>query len=718
MTPLPRDSEAFRVIQYQLQQQLDAVRVKVFEAFDVSSITQSELFSHYCQSITPINVVHAFIPTCDLQQPISDIASRGVKVNPKRGLRFRSDKVIVDRDKEVVEVVHCLVALGNVLNYQNFEVDLEQKEFIKGDPTCDDLLPQFDSLCVSHTNEYVIFNPNQIRTLHIIRCHGGELLENTYEISETCDLCQTERANCFCENCRARLCEECDNKSHSANKLLQTHTRIPIDHAKPLMEVCPCHPNSHDIRWCPECQLPVCYECKMSGHHSRGVNIHHQLIPLKDAYFQALNAGTNENRIYIRRRHILADRMRDADKRMDDVILNSKTLEARIMKIAQEAIRSLHEQAAQRCLIINSTKTEIQRKMDEVEAKSKFIQQHMKFSSPINLIRAMDAHDKVVNELRPENDLPRQLAIEGDLALTGTLLVKSKAETILPQNMRNRDVYFDERNVRNVEFPSTTFDPNLTSTDYSTTSKKSGDMSQYTENSYYSTDQSDTSCSKSHTSSGIAKQHLKGKENLIRVMTLTQMALHKEQKLREQSKDIDFIPFEGSNIIRNRDIARKLYMCFPFKVLPRTHMLFSTDRDGRSIQVMHQNINNKGITCVLIKKGEYIFGGFAACKWNTDCKPFGQGTSCFLFSLNRDVFVPYRPRIADACFLYAEPSKMTFGLKDIVLQDNFEHCVARIEQSYGIGLPEKSLEARTFFCGEETFRADIVEVWGFFTVNE
>ena len=723
LPPLPPESEAFRVIQYQLQQQLDAVRVRIIEAFDITSITQSQLFAQYCQTINPVNVVHAFIPTSELEQPISDLAARGVRVNPKRGLKFRADRIVIDKSKQVGECVHCLVALGNTQNYMDMTSDYETKEFIKVPPTVDNLNPEYNSLCVSNDKQYVIFNPDQIRTLQFIRFTAGEMLENKPEISDVCDLCQKQKAVCWCTNCSARLCADCDHESHETNRLLKGHQRIPLDEAKPLMEMCPFHPGVRVDHYCPTCQLPVCIECKMSGFHSRGAQANHTLIPLKDAYAAAMKAGFAESKVYIRRRHILEEKMRDADKRYKDVIANAKSLEARIMKIAQEAIASLHEQTAERTLIIQSTRTEIQRKLDEVNNKSAFIREHLEYSSPLSTIRALTIHDKVLNELKPDNDLPRPLAVEGDLALTGILQVKPKQETIMPVGVRNRDVYFDERNVRNVDYPSTTFD-GLSSTTFDTTQSSVMDSQlvnqrnakvrnlHVPESTYTTNESSGTTID----TQGKPKVDPDSK-SLIRVITLTQMAYRHDQKLTEAGVKLDFFPFEGSNIIKNDEIAHKLYMCLPFKSQPATHLLYSTERDQRSIRAMHQCIDNVGITVVIIKKGNYVFGGFAAAKWNSDAQPFGDKSSSFLFSLNRDLFIPYRPRVEDACYLYATPDMLTFGKYDIVLAGDFNMCTAQIEKSYGIGLPEGSKEARFFFLPEKQFAADIVEVWGFFTVD-
>jgi hypothetical protein len=120
----------------------------------------------------------------------------------------------------------------------------------------------------------------------------------------------------------------------------------------------------------------------------------------------------------------------------------------------------------------------------------------------------------------------------------------------------------------------------------------------------------------------------------------------------------------------------------------------------------------------LIKKGEFVFGGSAAVKWRNDGLPFGDGRSSFLFSLSQDAVIPFKARVNDACHLYATEDTLTFGKYDLILADDFDGCSAVLESSYGIGFRPGSAEAQTFLAGEPGFRADEVEVWGFFTVEQ
>ena len=202
----------------------------------------------------------------------------------------------------------------------------------------------------------------------------------------------------------------------------------------------------------------------------------------------------------------------------------------------------------------------------------------------------------------------------------------------------------------------------------------------------------------------------------MEIASLTEIAKRKAEKNAERGMELSFQPFQGSAILTGT-MASTLYLCFPFKALPQTHLLFSSERDGRSIAKMHELIDDIGITAILVKVGSHVFGGFAAAKWINNGEPFGEKSSCFLFSVTRDAFIPYRPRVEDACHLFATHDTLTFGRYDLCLANDFDECSAIIENSYGVGFKHGGNEAKTFLAGAATFSADVVEVWGFFTIQ-
>jgi hypothetical protein len=168
--------------------------------------------------------------------------------------------------------------------------------------------------------------------------------------------------------------------------------------------------------------------------------------------------------------------------------------------------------------------------------------------------------------------------------------------------------------------------------------------------------------------------------------------------------------------VTDPDFQALFYRVFPFKGQPQPHLLFATGRDGRSIEKLHTLVDGIGITVIIVEVGENKFGGFAASKWNSTGEPFGAEGCSFLFSINKDAIIPYKP--AEGAYqLLATPDSLAFGKTDLVLAGNFDECSSQIEGSYGIGLPPGEEDAKTYLAGAEKFVADQVEVWGFYTVD-
>ncbi|EAY08428.1 B-box zinc finger family protein [Trichomonas vaginalis G3] len=681
LPPLDIYSQDFQYVKYLIQKQLDAPRLKIIECLDAASVSAANSFAEFCESLEDKNIVHVFMPLDSLMQPLSDIVTRGVRVNPRKGFKLNVDRILLpDRAAEEITLIHCLVALGMPQNWQHVAAELQDYSFDTSIPTGDAILDGFQSICTNpKQHEYYIFNPNQIRTLHVIKITGGKDLEKVAETSSLCDLCHKREADVYCANCKVKLCNQCDEDAHGHNPVLQSHERIPYSDAITSMECCPFHPKNRVEHICLECGLPVCFQCKLAGNHSQGAAAKHELVPIKDAYHQALLYSNENDRDYNRRRRLIKRKLADADQRLKDVAENTKNLEQTIMKLAREAIENLKQKAGEKALRIRSNQVELQRKLDELEENAAFIETHRDLSNPATFIQALQQHQTITRtELKNDDDLPSDLWVQGDLAVVGSLDIKPRQLTELPEGIKKRDLDFEEKNVRQTV--------NSTTETYTETQSATETAPSYTE-----------------TVPSSARHAHRAR--------LSTMAARRAKKV---GWELPFKPFNSSSILTNDEEARNLYLCLPFKTTPEPHILFSTERDGKSISRMHQRIDNIGVTIVLIKNGAHVFGGFAASKWNKEGKPFGDGTSTFVFSLTHDAFLPFRARSEDACYLKADYDYISFGGKDIFLSNDFVTCSSEIENSYTAGFPEGSKEAKTYLAGAEKFKADVVEVWGFF----
>ncbi|OHT13949.1 B-box zinc finger family protein [Tritrichomonas foetus] len=664
LTKIDPISEEFGQLEFELQVQLNAPKLIIGECYDILNKQVNANFVDYCKTLLPQNIVDVYVPTNKLTQSVSDIIANGVKVDEKTGFHFQVDTFRVDRSAKEVEVIHFKIALGNTLNFQPATNITNTCDYLEEEPSLADLRLGYHSLCCSTSNDFVVFNECQISAYHLIKMPGGKYLEEPKPGYDICDLCGKALATIWCINDSAQLCAKCDEESHKTNKMFERHKRLPLLEARCVMEFCPVHSEQRVEYYCPKCRGPVCFTCKMEGSHSCGKAAVHPLVPIKKAYGERVESSQTENPICVKRKSAIDQKIKLADDRLDMIRQNAEEICAEIQRIADVAQQNVRELAGEKALLVRSSKTELQRKRKEIETLERFTHIHRYVSLPLTFINYFDRQDVYIDGMKETTDLPEDTRVEPDLCVFGTLDVSNRpanrtfAQSVMTARSLTADEIAEEEKNRK---------------------------------------------------SSISQR---GKNGPV-FTSLVKLGKRRADRNRETGLTLNFTPFQGSAIITNAATARTLYLCFPFKDMPQTHLLFSSKRDGRSIRKMHEMIDEIGITAVFIQKDEYIFGGFAACKWNSSGKPFGDKSSSFIFSVTQDALVPYRPNISDACHLIATEDTLSFGKYDLVLADNFDRCTGSIENSYGIGFKQGSNEAENFLAGQPLFKADVVEVWGF-----
>lgn len=656
-------SDVFGNLEFMLQLQLNAPKLIIESCYDIMNDNCNHQFEEFIKTLFPQNIVDVYIPVNMLTQNVQSIAQDGIQFAEKDGFKFQVGTFQVDRNAKEVEVVHMKVALGNTLNYQPTSELNNTCEFLSTKPTLADLSSGYQSICCSSKYDYMVFNPAQINPLHIIKMPGGSYLEEPKPGYDVCDLCGKATATIWCVNDSAQLCEKCDEESHKANKLMERHKRMSLIEARSLIEFCPIHHDQRVEYYCPKCHGPVCFTCKMTGSHSCGKAAVHPLVPIRQAYGERIVSSQKENPIILKRLSAIDQKIKIADDRLEMIRENANEVIAEIQRIAESAIKSVQEQAGEKSLLVRSTRTELHRKRKEIETLERFTRIHRFVSLPLNFIRYFDREQIFIDGMKETTDLPEDTKVEPDLCVFGTLDVSNR-----PANRTYASTIITSRSLMDVE-----------------ADEEKQRRSAFTQ---------------------------RGENGPI-FTSLTKLGQRRENQYRENDQVLTFTPFQGSAIITEPSDCRKLYHCFPFKDQPQTQLLFSSLRDGRSIRKMHQLIDGKGITALFIKKDDYVFGGFSACKWNSSGEPFGDRTPSFIFSLTQDALIPFNPNISDACHMIATEDTLSFGKYDLVLADNFDRCTGSIENSYGIGFKAGSDDAEKFLAGQPLFKADVVEVWGF-----
>lgn len=210
--------------------------------------------------------------------------------------------------------------------------------------------------------------------------------------------------------------------------------------------------------------------------------------------------------------------------------------------------------------------------------------------------------------------------------------------------------------------------------------------------------------------------------------SLEQQAHRRMRQLGVQPNPRQYFP--DSQIISG-DAATNLYFCLPFASnVPETSLLYASWRHAPDVPtLLQQCVDTYAPSVVLIRSGDFVFGGYATDSWRADGQRFGS-PKCFLFSVTHDRKIPFHGRTRDAqsqtqpmvdeqgyplplqldC-LQGTPDSIQFGIHDLVLRGDFAQCETKLEGSYGFGLAQGSREAQEFLAGSQSFRADVVEVW-------
>lgn len=654
-------SEEFGIVEQQLRLQLHAPVLKISEMFDIALKPINVQFDNFCKAHLPSNVVDVFIPTNQVKQSKSDVISHGFKVHPKEGFTFNTNELVLDTNEKEFEVFHLKVALASIINYQDPKAPIGKVKYQTGTPTVVNLESGYNTLRIAD-NKFVVFIPNQIKGCHLCRFTFEEGVSDADPDGHVCEQCGSDDAKVYCFNCHKRLCDSCDSRLHEeSNDFMRDHKVAPLEEAQINVQKCPEHPDHHVEYYCPKCHLPICLECKVKGSHAHGDPAKHKLIPIAQAYNDALAILRKPSPYNAERERGIQDGLDDCEKRLQEIIANQQAVEDEIMRVAMKAIEESRVLSARTANQVNSTKIELLRKRSEYEAYKELVENYRVNGEPVPFLETVFRDSCLKRDTEHNLDLPQPLTQKGNLVVYGRIEVsppkaaKEVKDRGLPQQSQSYSYVTDATSTQ-LE-PQ---DPHWT--------------------------------------------------------RLSKMASRKRAKYENAGITLPFRPFEGSQIITDANLAERLYLCLPFKGTPEPHILYSSELHSKNIHMLHKLVDEMGITAVIVKANDQMFGGFAATKWSSDGVPRKEKSSTFLFQLNKDAFIPYGGQSEQPLYTVATPDTLSFGGADLVLAgQQFERCTSAIENSFGIGFLYGSQKAKEFLAGAHRFTADIVEVWGFFT---
>jgi hypothetical protein len=668
----------FGLVEHQLRMQLGAPKCVISEMTKIQLKAFEAQFKGETRKMDHPNIVDVFLPVEQLGKSAKEIIKNGIDVDSTTGLKFNVSKVHLPSGQQEYKIIHAIVALGKVYSNITTRDALQKNDIYDTAPVNIATLPDgFNSLRVSENDDFVIFKAQQINPVHLLTVKGGDNVEYKDLQDFICDVCHKKQSAIYCINDKLKLCNDCDDKIHKANEITKTHDRKKLVDVIANFQECPEHPGNMVQYYCPQCNLPVCMECKVSGNHSHKDTMKHKLVPINKEYMDKGEEVQKPSLIRQQREKVLKQAIIEAEELQESLNRNLEKMIEEINRIASAAIEEAKTLTGERLIIVKSSLAELQRKYNQLKTQRDLVVKSYECGEPVPFLQTFTRNQMLDKDIESSIDLQKPNDVKSDLAVFGRIEIKGQ---------KDREEVALKVVERDIKVGGLTNQADWTATETLATRQNRNE---------------------------VTEQFAVSKP--VKITTLDKMAERKARKYAEAGKELDFLPFEGSEIIKNPELARKLYLCFPFKAMPETHLMFSTSQDGRDIKQMHKLVDGKGISVIIIRSGEHIFGGFAASKWANDSRPFGEGTSSFLFSVDNNAFIPARPQSEDPIYLLGTPDTFSFGRDDLVIAENFDRCASTIENTFGIGLKYGSEQAQKFLAGAPRFRADDVEVWGFFS---
>ncbi|CDJ41337.1 Zinc finger and GTP binding domains, related [Eimeria tenella] len=222
--------------------------------------------------------------------------------------------------------------------------------------------------------EYVVYDSSQVVPNYLVLFEVNPMEPELFAVP-LCDTCQEFPASVWCPADMAKLCDACDERLHSHNKLVSRHIRVPLNEMPKPSGRCKQHAGETYEAFCTMCHAPVCRLCRPNHIHAdvtgglaaRDPEGACTLIPLSIAYSGILERGRQPHLILEKRRKELRGRLEALQSLIDGARCNCRSVEQRCYCILEETMNQLRSCTEDKMGIVLCQQFELQRQMDMIE---------------------------------------------------------------------------------------------------------------------------------------------------------------------------------------------------------------------------------------------------------------------------------------------------------------------------------------------------------------
>ncbi|KAL0235091.1 hypothetical protein GEMRC1_001673 [Eukaryota sp. GEM-RC1] len=435
-----RTSDEFHNVQYRLSSGLRSFSANILKLFNVSSPQLAAKFEKRNEGKLQLD---SWVDTSLLadNNNVNDVLHRGFSF-PPQGLRFTTGGLNLPSysGTKRYEFLLCRVTVGRAFVAKDSSVQQIPPGYdsilfpsqsygdlstVSSIDAWKDIPTRFEDLQRELICDYLIHDSD-----HVVPCYLVQFEFDPSQIGRTpeliCDVCEARPAVVFCHHDDARLCSSCDQQVHSANKIVSRHHRVPVKEQPQGFGTCLKHPDMPLEFFCPVCFEPICVHCKMIGSHASGEAAAHKLVPITDAYKQAVDSCRGSDLPLLdNRKHSLRNQLRKLEERRREVEQNGRNVEEVIYTVLQQALDNLKLALDFKNTVVLSEALEVRRQLAEVEARETFIQQAQSYLPPTEFLKAFGHHRVIRDELTRSPVLRTEIDVFPDLALVGAINVTS-----------------------------------------------------------------------------------------------------------------------------------------------------------------------------------------------------------------------------------------------------------------------------------------------------
>lgn len=177
--------------------------------------------------------------------------------------------------------------------------------------------------------------------------------------------------------------------------------------------------------WDPVWGRALCVYCKMMGTYSHGEAANHRLIPIPQAYEQAINASRKEDPAVEQRRQAIIQYLHKIDERVEEVHKNSADVQEELYRRLQEAMLKLQARTQNKLSTLFGDEAELQRQLSQLDWMDSFLEYERGILPPLEFLNAWTAHSNARGDLlkrptmaRPNLEVQANLGVSGDLSIT------------------------------------------------------------------------------------------------------------------------------------------------------------------------------------------------------------------------------------------------------------------------------------------------------------